>query len=167
MMKVGILSVLPLFLQTDNFCSISFPTLNPLVFSCQGNFSLCLFLSFSPSVCLSLFLSVSLCLSLSCLSGWQSLYISISHQPRWHISRWFNNQNFFIYCTAFIVLPSNQFHCLLTGLQLRILLLTQQENYLDRKFDVLIFSKTFEIFLVKAISFIIRDSLLAKVTDSI
>ena len=76
MMKVGILSISPLFLQTDNFCSISFPTLNPLVFSCQGNFSLCLFLSFSPSVCLSLFLSVSLCLSLSCLSGWQSLYIS-------------------------------------------------------------------------------------------
>ena len=75
-MKVGILSISPLFLQTDNFCSISFPTLNPLVFSCQGNFSLCLFLSFSPSVCLSLFLSVSLCLSLSCLSGWQSLYIS-------------------------------------------------------------------------------------------
>ena len=149
MMKVGILSISPLFLQTDNFCSISFPTLNPLVFSCQGNFSLCLFLSFSPSVCLSLFLSVSLCLSLSCLSGWQSLYISISHQPRWHISRWFNNQNFFIYCTAFIVLPSNQFHCLLTGLQLRILLLTQQENYLDRKFDVLIFSKTFDFFLSK------------------
>ena len=148
-MKVGILSISPLFLQTDNFCSISFPTLNPLVFSCQGNFSLCLFLSFSPSVCLSLFLSVSLCLSLSCLSGWQSLYISISHQPRWHISRWFNNQNFFIYCTAFIVLPSNQFHCLLTGLQLRILLLTQQENYLDRKFDVLIFSKTFDFFLSK------------------
>ena len=76
MMKVGILSISSLFLQTDNFCSISFPTLNPLVFSCQGNFSLCLFLSFSPSVCLSLFLSVSLCLSLSCLSGWQSLYIS-------------------------------------------------------------------------------------------
>ena len=76
MMKVGILSISPLFLQTDNFCSISFPTLNPLVFSCQGNFSLCLFLSFSPSVCLSLFLSVCLCLSLSCLSGWQSLYIS-------------------------------------------------------------------------------------------
>ena len=148
-MKVGILSISPLFLQTDNFCSISFPTLNPLVFSCQGNFSLCLFLSLSPSVCLSLFLSVSLCLSLSCLSGWQSLYISISHQPRWHISRWFNNQNFFIYCTAFIVLPSNQFHCLLTGLQLRILLLTQQENYLDRKFDVLIFSKTFDFFLSK------------------
>ena len=149
MVKVGILSISPLFLQTDNFCSISFPTLNPLVFSCQGNFSLCLFLSFSPSVSLSLFLSVSLCLSLSCLSGWQSLYISISHQPRWHISRWFNNQNFFIYCTAFIVLPSNQFHCLLTGLQLRILLLTQQENYLDRKFDVLIFSKTFDFFLSK------------------
>ena len=76
MMKVGILSISPSFLQTDSFCSISFPTLNPLVFSCQGNFSLCLFLSFSPSVCLSLFLSVSLCLSLSCLSGWQSLYIS-------------------------------------------------------------------------------------------
>ena len=75
-MKVGILSISPLFLQTDNFCSVSFPTLNPLVFSCQGNFSLCLFLSFSPSVCLSLFLSVCLCLSLSCLSGWQSLYIS-------------------------------------------------------------------------------------------
>ena len=151
MMKVGILSISPLFLQTDNFCSISFPTLNPLVFSCQGNFSLCLFLSFSPSVCLSVSVSLclSLCLSLSCLSGWQSLYISISHQPRWHISRWFNNQNFFIYCTAFIVLPSNQFHCLLTGLQLRILLLTQQENYLDRKFDVLIFSKTFDFFLSK------------------
>ena len=153
MMKVGILSISPLFLQTDNFCSISFPTLNPLVFSCQGNFSLCLslslFLSLCLSVCLPLFLSVSLCLSLSCLSGWQSLYISISHQPRWHISRWFNNQNFFIYCTAFIVLPSDQFHCLLTGLQLRILLLTQQENYLDRKFDVLIFSKTFDFFLSK------------------
>ena len=145
MMKVGILSVLPLFLQTDNFCSISFPTLNPLVFSCQGNISLCLSLFFS--LCLSV--SVSLCLSLSCLSGRQSLYISISHQPRWHISRWFNNQNFFIYCTAFIVLPSDQFHCLLTGLQLRILLLTQQENYLDRKFDVLIFSKTFDFFLSK------------------
>ena len=111
--------------------------------------SLSLFLSLCLSVCLPLFLSVSLCLSLSCLSGWQSLYISISHQPRWHISRWFNNQNFFIYCTAFIVLPSNQFHCLLTGLQLRILLLTQQENYLDRKFDVLIFSKTFDFFLSK------------------
>ena len=61
MMKVGILSISPLFLQTDNFCSISFPTVNPLVFSCQGNFSLCLSLSFSPSVCLSV--SVSLCLS--------------------------------------------------------------------------------------------------------
>lgn len=145
MMKVGILSISPLFLQTDSFCSISFPTLNPLVFSCQGNFSLCLSLSFSPSVCPS----VSLCLSLSCLSGRQSLYISISHQPRWHISRWFNNQNFFIYCTAFIVLPSNQFHCLLTGLQLRILRLTQQENYIDRKFDGLIFSKTFDFFLSK------------------
>ena len=154
MMKVGILSVLPLFLQTDNFCSISFPTLNPLVFSCQGNFSLCLSLSlsFSPSVCLSVCLCFSLSLSVFlclCLSGWQSLYISVSHQPRWHISRWFNNQNFFIYCTAFIVLPSDQFHCLLTGLQLRILLLTQQENYLDRKFDVLIFSKTFDFFLSK------------------
>ena len=147
MMKVGILSISPLFLQTDNFCSISFPIVNPLVFSCQGNFSLSLSLSLPLSVCLCF--SLSLCLSLSCLSGWQSLYISISHQPRWHISRWFNNQNFFIYCTAFIVLPSNQFHCLLTGLQLRILLLTQQENYLDRKFDVLIFSKTFDFFLSK------------------